>query len=520
MTAASDVLAVVVAVATLGVLARTVRRLPRVMVVPVVVATVDVAAWAIVMALVSDPLALAVAQRVFGWCAIGVLVWLALRASGWAHLTGRRLLALGALVPVLELVALAVPATRGRVLDPSGQGVLAGPLFGVDTAAVAVVLTVSSAVLLVVGSATTPGQRRMLLWIVASAAPAAGAWVLYSLGHGRATWTPTLVSAAVGGWLLVGSRRPGLVQLPITVPRVLAGIGEGVVVMAASGEILSANAAAWDLLASGLRSWTTYADARLGPPPEPGTAVEVRTADGRMVELLAARLDQPGRAPTVVVTARDITELADAREHLQDVASRDAMTGARNRRYLDSRLPEMVERARGRFALSVVMLDVDRFKHVNDTYGHAMGDRVIVGVADEAHASLPAGAELVRLGGDEFAAVLPGMDLEAARRAGERIAARCAELQFATRAVPLSVTVSVGVAQAEPGMSADALLAAADQALYTVKRAHQAAFVPQQSPPPSPSAPIPVVPWSPPREDPPWANRPPAPGMRRYRDRR
>ncbi len=528
MTAAtvSDVLAVMVALATLVALGYARPRLPQVLSVPLVVFTASVAAWALSEALVGNEVVLHATQIVFWWCALSVLVWLALRVSGWTHLATRRLLLLGWAPAVVTVAALAVPATRGFVVDPSGSR-SDGPVLVITSTVGVLVILVALAVLLVVGSATTPAQRRLMVRVVVSFVPAAVAWLLSVAGHGQATWTPTLMSATTGVWLLVGARRPSLVQLPVTVPRVLAGIGEGVVVLTESGQVLSANAAAWELLASGLRSWTTYADVRLGPVPAPGTAVEVRTATGRRVELLVDRLDQPGRALTVVVTARDITELAEAREHLQDVASRDAMTGARNRRYLESRLPQLVEQARGRFALSVLMLDVDRFKHVNDTYGHAMGDRVIVGVADEACASLPAGAELVRMGGDEFAVVLPGMDLESARRVAARAAARCAELQFTTRSAPLSVTVSAGVYQLEPQMSADDLLAAADEALYAVKRAHRVpAAVPTPSPPPPASTPVPVVPRPaaagsqpqvPRLPGPPAPQPPPAP---RRRDRR
>ncbi|MCL2465980.1 MAG: diguanylate cyclase [Micrococcales bacterium] len=500
MSAVPQALAVVAAVAALGVLVATVRRLPRLLAVPVAVFTLAAAGWALAVALVPDQLVMYVAQTLLGWCAISVLVWLALQVSRWTHLATRRLLVVGWLPPLVTVTALVVPATRRFVVDETETGsVTDSPLFVVTSSVGVLVVVVALAVLLVVGSASTPAQRRLLLWVVASFMPAGVAWMSYALGHGSAVWTPTLLCATMTTWLLLGAQHPGLVQLPITVPQVLAGIGEGVVVLTGSGEVLLANVAAWEMLATGLRQWKTYADARLGPVPEPDTATEVRTASGRVVELMANRLDQPGRAPTVVVTARDITELAQASVHLQDVASRDAMTGARNRRFLESRLPELVEQARGRFPLSLMMLDVDRFKHVNDTYGHAMGDRVIVAVADEACASLPAGAELVRMGGDEFAVMLPGMDRTAASKAAELTAARCAELQFATRSAPLSVTVSVGVHELTGSMDAAGLLDAADQALYVVKRANKASFaVPHQPPPPGDSRPIPVVPWIPP----------------------
>ncbi|MCL2424655.1 MAG: GGDEF domain-containing protein [Micrococcales bacterium] len=528
MTAVWDVVAVTVAVATLCVLVGTVRRLPRALVVPVAVLTLSVTAWALAAALVRDLVVGYAAQIVLSWFMVSVLAWLAMRVSGWTHLATRRLLVVGWLPPVVTVTALVVPHTSEFVMNEAHMGSVAdAPVLVITSSVGVLVVLVALAVLLVVGSASTPSQRRVLLWVVASFGPAGMAWLAYALGHGLSTWTPTLMSVTVATWLLLGAHHPGLVQLPITVPRVLAGIGEGVVVLTESGEVLSANVAAWEMLATGLRRWKTYADAHLGPVPEPGTAVEVRTATGRVVELLVNRLDQPGRAPTVVVSARDITELVEASVHLQDVASRDAMTGARNRRFLESRLPELVAQARGRFPLSLMMLDIDKFKDVNDTYGHAMGDRVIVAIAAEACASLPAGADLVRMGGDEFAVMLPGMDWTAAQEAAEATAARCAELQFATRGAPLSVTVSIGVYELHEGMDAAGLLEAADQGLYAVKRARKEAaalVVPQQAPAPEDSSPIPVVPWIPPAPTSPEQ----VPGFghigetrrdRRYRDR-
>ncbi|MCL2848510.1 MAG: diguanylate cyclase [Micrococcales bacterium] len=522
----SNTVAVLVALAAAVVLVLTARRLPRVLAVPSAVLATSVTAWTLAVALAPDPLLVHTAQVLGGWSAISVVVWLALRVSGWTHLATRRLLLVGWLPALLTVAVVFVPATRDYVVDESaGTGLGDAPVFLIMALVGVLVVAVALAVLLVVGSATTPGQRRLLVAVVASYVPSVVPWVAYISGRGEVTWTPTLLAATTSCWLVAAARRPGLAQLPITVQRVLAGIGEGVVVLTESGEVLSANAAAWDLLAGGLRSWQTYDQARLGPVPEPGMSTEVRTTGGRVVELIANRLDEPGRALTVVVTAREITEFARAREHLRDVASRDAMTGARNRRYLESHLPGLVGRARGRFPLSVVMLDVDRFKHVNDTYGHAMGDRVLVGVADETCASLPADAELVRMGGDEFAVMLPGMDARAARAVADRAAARCAELQFSTRPEPLTVTVSVGVCELRAQMSADDLLAGADEALYTAKRTHKAtpvALVPHPASAPDDFGPIPVVPWTPqvPASPPAPTSRVDVPPGERRRDRR
>ncbi len=486
---------------TLALLRRAYPRLPTVLAVPAGITIGSGAVWTVaagVTAVVGPGLVapLAVVQVIAAGAFVAASVWLTLLVTYRAYLLSQSLIVLCAVPPAMTALVLVIPATRGYVLEVDGPHIVWGPVLWTQAITSSLVMTVVAVTLLIVAASTIPGQRPLLLRVVATMVPAAVSWTLFLVGgrpQALACMTPLLLSLALSLWLVAALRRPGLVQLPITVARLLAEVEDGVVVLDESGQILTSNPAARAMLSTRMMAWTTYADARLGPVPEPGTAHQVRTATDRVVELRADRLDQPGRTATVVVAARDITELATVREHLLDVASRDAMTGVRNRRYLDARLPELVEQARGRFPLSVVMLDVDRFKHVNDAYGHAMGDRVIVGIAEEACAALPVGAELVRMGGDEFAAMMPGLDLDAARRAADRAAGRCARLQFATRSEPLSVTVSVGVRQLEPWMSADDLLSAADEALYAVKHSRRDT-VPHPSPPPPTSGPTPVVP--------------------------
>jgi len=485
---AVDLLAVLVGCATLVTVVRMYHRLPQLLAKVVVVIAAGASVWSVAAGLttfvgsVGAVLVLVALQMIGAWAVVVASVWLVLLVTYRAYLLTRSLFVVGSL-PVLIMLALQVlPGLRPNVIEVVRVGgrlePVWGPVLWVGAITGAVVMGVVAFSLLIVAASTILGQRPLVLAVIATTVPSVVAWGLFitdGAGATLASLAPMLFSAALLVWLIVALRHPGLVQLPITVTRLLAEVEDGVVVLTESGDILTTNAAARAMLFTGMTSWTRYPESRLGPVPAPGTSSQVRTASGRVIELVTDRLDQPGRAPTVVVTARDITELATLREHLTDVASRDPMTGARNRRYLDARLPELVERARGRFSLSVVMLDIDRFKHVNDTYGHAMGDRVIIGVTDEMCHALPAGAELIRMGGDEFAIILPGMDLPTARKAAERAATRCAELQFATRQEPISVTLSTGVQQLELDMDADELLSGADRALYAVKRARRGA---------------------------------------------
>ena len=156
-----------------------------------------------------------------------------------------------------------------------------------------------------------------------------------------------------------------------------------------------------------------------------------------------------------------------------EMAVTDALTGLYNRRYLETHLAHLIEHAvnRGK-PLSVLTLDVDFFKSVNDTYGHDAGDRVLQEMAGRIRSSIRNIDLACRTGGEEFVVVLPGTDLQTAERVGERIRKTVAGKPF--NAAPdchLTITVSLGISAlttVEEGV--DDLLKRADQALYRAKR--------------------------------------------------
>ncbi len=151
---------------------------------------------------------------------------------------------------------------------------------------------------------------------------------------------------------------------------------------------------------------------------------------------------------------------------LRRMARTDALTGLANRRAFDDDLEEHVALAASGEdeRLALALLDLDRFKAVNDREGHAAGDAVLVAVSACLAQQCRAGEQLARLGGDELALVLPGGTLASALTAAERMRAAVAELE-------LGVTVSAGVGAWSPGMSADALTRVVDRALYAAKDA-------------------------------------------------
>jgi diguanylate cyclase (GGDEF)-like protein len=163
-------------------------------------------------------------------------------------------------------------------------------------------------------------------------------------------------------------------------------------------------------------------------------------------------------------------------ERLRGLADHDELTGLYNRRALDGLLRDEVSRHEryGR-PFSLVMLDVDYFKAVNDSYGHPVGDEVLRWLAQLVRDCVRAGDIPARYGGEELAVVLPGVDsgpaLKAAERLRLRVAARPFSFGSARRQTHLSVTLSLGVAALpDDAPTVASLIAAADRALYAAKR--------------------------------------------------
>ncbi len=162
-------------------------------------------------------------------------------------------------------------------------------------------------------------------------------------------------------------------------------------------------------------------------------------------------------------------ELQEANQRLGELASVDSLTGASNRRhFLEQARAEISRAKRQGLPLSVVMLDIDFFKSINDRYGHEAGDKVLISLAATIQADLRAGDIFARLGGEEFILMLPGQDRHEAFRMAERLRVLVAEM--VTADCPARITVSAGVASLESETGdVDDLLRRADQALYQAK---------------------------------------------------
>jgi len=189
-------------------------------------------------------------------------------------------------------------------------------------------------------------------------------------------------------------------------------------------------------------------------------------------------------APAALALARLRTEL-----HAQDLAQAaivDSGSGLFNRLYFQSRIQEELQRAtRQGTPLALQIIDVDAFKAVNDRFGHLAGDAIIKEVADILRRSVRVFDVCARYGGDEFAVVMPGSRLDSAAAIADRIRILIEHRQPRLPNDP-SITVSIGVAELQPGDDARNVIERADRALYEAKRAGKNRVV--ATPPPSPAA--------------------------------
>jgi diguanylate cyclase (GGDEF)-like protein len=187
----------------------------------------------------------------------------------------------------------------------------------------------------------------------------------------------------------------------------------------------------------------------------------------------------PSNADEVLLAVERALEkkvLRDANQRLmrelENLSRRDGLTGALNRRSFDESLGQEFARARRHgHHLGLVMLDIDHFKGINDTYGHPGGDTVLRLFAETVASTLREGDALFRYGGEEFAALLPHADAKGALAAATRMVARVAQTPVMVHGRPVAITTSAGVVSLGSANRAGAdLTAAADSALYEAKK--------------------------------------------------
>ncbi len=194
---------------------------------------------------------------------------------------------------------------------------------------------------------------------------------------------------------------------------------------------------------------------------------DLKTTDGRHIRAHCAVLENNGR----MLTYCDVTDLVHNAEQLERLATIDSMTGLYNRRhFLDQADAEWNRFQRYQRPLSMLMVDIDHFKQVNDRYGHAVGDETLVAVAQACVSGRRQSDIVGRLGGEEFAILLPETELAQAAVVADRLRETIAAHVMIAHKVQFKVTASIGLAEASVSMSGiDVLMRAADQALYQAK---------------------------------------------------
>lgn len=488
---------------------------------------VGVSVWCLAVGLVLAPVPPAVRAAGFPaiFLAVGATVvgFLALSRvladPGWRP--RRWLVALVAVEPLLMAVCSSLPATTDLVFGrtdltaPAGAvQMIGGPLFAAHSAYSYAFIALGLLRLARTALRGPQVVRRQAAVLLASALPPTAGNLVLTVGmqgSGVVDLTPLffIVTGLVAGWAIL---RLGLLAVvPVARDQVVETMTDGVLVTDAVGRVIDLNPAARALLTAlrpgagatllgrPLRELTgpDLLDAVLpdGPAADgtysTGRAV-VEAAPGRWLDVQSVPVASAGRRIGRVTVVRDVTEAqlreADLRRLAQQLAEqvatidrlratlaeeavRDPLTGLHNRRHLDRALLHDLARSVDEgLPVAVVLVDVDRFKSVNDRFGHGTGDAVLCAVAAELRAGTRTGDTVARAGGEEFVLVLPGADEAEALARAETVRARVGALRHPVPDGVLAVTLSAGVAVARHGgRGAADLLARADRALYRAK---------------------------------------------------
>ena len=215
----------------------------------------------------------------------------------------------------------------------------------------------------------------------------------------------------------------------------------------------------------------------------------VRWTEGSAINLL----DEPS-VQAIVINYRDITDRKKAevalksankmlngrvaeverlQSELREQALRDPLTGLYNRRYLSATMERELSRAkREKKPISVIVMDIDHFKKINDNFGHQVGDQFLIEISNRIASHARSSDITCRYGGEEFLLVMPGATMKTAMKRAEAIRRECADVQITNGKKQLKVTLSLGVATfPKHGTGAEEIVIKADKAMYKAKRA-------------------------------------------------
>jgi|WetSurMetagenome_2_1015567.scaffolds.fasta_scaffold146431_2 diguanylate cyclase (GGDEF)-like protein/PAS domain S-box-containing protein len=181
---------------------------------------------------------------------------------------------------------------------------------------------------------------------------------------------------------------------------------------------------------------------------------------------LVFQRNELGKAKLILFVGQDITQFKENEERLRFLSVHDQLTSLYNRHYFEE---EIIRLERGRqYPIGTIMADLDGLKYINDTYGHAAGDQLLIQAATIFRSCFRAEDVVARIGGDEFSALLPGANADTIARVTERINSRFMNSLSTINGSP--ICMSLGTAITEKGGSLNESLKAADQSMYSVKQ--------------------------------------------------
>jgi diguanylate cyclase (GGDEF)-like protein len=252
---------------------------------------------------------------------------------------------------------------------------------------------------------------------------------------------------------------------------VLDNVAEGIITVDESQRVVSFNPAAERIFGYAAADVIGAPVCLLLSTLEPGETIARRSEDREFAADVSVARMRLGGENLLILSVRDITARKQAEAALQHQALHDSLTDLPNRVLLHDRLQQAIRAAqRSGAAVALLVMDLDRFKEVNDTFGHHTGDQLLEQLGQRLGSVLRASDTIARLGGDEFAVLLPTATVEDARQIAERLL-QVLDEPFALGGLQLEIDASIGMALSpDHGSDADSLLRHADVAMYVAKR--------------------------------------------------
>ncbi|PMW98884.1 GGDEF domain-containing protein [Pseudomonas sp. FW215-R2] len=200
----------------------------------------------------------------------------------------------------------------------------------------------------------------------------------------------------------------------------------------------------------------------------PGTLIDLASLRGEIIQI---SLVEGAMAIMLIALSMTGTERYRREKQIAELAARDPLTALYNRRALEVRAPRLLDQVSSARPGALLLIDIDNFKLINDLYGHAAGDRLLIALSEMIRAALPKGALAARLGGDEFVMLLGDASHEQIMVLGSALREQFQQMTSQTYVTPQAVTLSIGAKVFDqPPASLTALIEQGDSALYESKR--------------------------------------------------